>query len=110
MRRALILLLLACLLSAAVLLRSRGRWLQKKHRVTLQWQAPVPRAEGNVVGYNIYRSDEENGPSGLIAEKVNALTYIDSAVQSGHTYYYRVTSRDAKGRESTAATTKATVP
>lgn len=110
MRRVLILLLLACLLPAVFLLRSRGRWLQKKHKVTLKWQAPVPRTGENIVGYDIYRSDEENGAFGLIAEKVNALTYIDSDVQSGHTYYYRVTSRDTKGRESIPATINATVP
>jgi len=56
------------------------------------------------------RSEKENSHYDLIAKKVNALTYVDTAVQSGHTYYYKVTSRDAKGRESTAATTKATVP
>ena len=110
MRRVLILSLLACLLPAALLLSSRGRWPHKKHRVTLKWQAPALPAGEIVVGYNIYRSDQENGHDELIAEKVNALTYIDTAVQSGHTYYYRVTSMDAKGRESIPATTNATVP
>ena len=82
----------------------------KKHSVTLKWDAPVTRAGGKIVGYNVYRSGEENGHYELIAEKVSALTYIDGAVQSGHTYYYRVTSLNAKGRECAPATTKATVP
>ncbi|MFZ3214197.1 MAG: trypsin-like peptidase domain-containing protein [Terriglobales bacterium] len=82
---------------------------QKKLSVTLRWNAPR-RGGTKVVGYNIYRSDEENGPYGLIAEEVSALKYVDKTVQSGHTYYYRVTSMDAWGRESTAATTKATLP
>lgn len=103
MRRALILLLLIFLLPAAVHPQQN-----KKHSVTLKWNAPI--AGERVVGYNIYRSDKENGHYGLIAKRVKALTYVDTAVQSGHTYYYKVTSRDAKGRESTAATTKAAVP
>ena len=105
MTRVLILLLFTFLLPAAAHPQQN-----KKHRVTLKWNAPAPRAGEKVVGYNIYRSDKENGHYASIATKVSTLTYIDTAVQSGHTYYYRVTSMDAKGRESTAATTKATVP
>lgn len=83
---------------------------QRKHRVTLKWDVPAGRSGKRVVGYNVYRSDKENGPYGLIAGEVSALTYVDTTVQSGHTYYYKVTSIDAKGRESRAAMSKATVP
>jgi len=83
---------------------------QKKHKVTLKWNAPAGRSGKRIVGYNVYRSDSENGPYSLIAGDVSALTYIDTTVQSGHTYYYEITSTDAKGRESRAAMTKATVP
>lgn len=82
---------------------------KKKHSVTLKWNAPPAQGEA-VVGYNIYRSDKESGHYKLIARKVDSLTYTDASVQSGHTYYYRVTSVDVKGRESTAATTKAFLP
>ena len=82
---------------------------QKKHTVTLKWNAPAGRSGKRIVGYNVYRSDRENGPYSLIAGEVSALTYIDPTVQSGHTYYYEVTSVDAKGRESRAAMSKATV-
>ena len=106
MRRELILLLSACLLSTV----AQPQQQNKKKSVTLKWNAPVARAGEKIVGYNIYRSDKEKGRYVSIATKVSTLTYIDTAVQSGHTYYYRVTSKDAKGRESTAAETKATVP
>ena len=105
MRRAVVLFLLTFLLLVPVPPQQN-----RKHRVTLAWQAPVLPPGEKIVGYNVYRSGEENGHYELIAEKVSALTYIDSAVQSGHTYYYRVTSLNAKGRESAPATTKATVP
>jgi len=105
-RRELILLLSACLLSTV----AQPQQQNKKKSVTLKWNAPVARAGETVVGYNIYRSDKENGNYGLMAEKIKELTYVDTSVQSGHTYYYRVTSVDTKGGESTAATTKATVP
>ena len=81
----------------------------KKHSVTLKWNAPLARV-GTVVGYNIYRSDRAKAHYALIAKQINALTYIDDNLQSGHTYYYKVTSVDAQGRESTAATTRARVP
>ena len=82
---------------------------KKKHSVTLKWNAPAARV-GTVVGYNVYRRDRAKGHYALIAKQINALTYIDDNLQSGHTYYYKVTSVDAQGRESTAATTKARVP
>lgn len=82
----------------------------KKHTVTLKWNAPVAREGQAVVGYNIYRGDKENGHYELLAKGVSSLTYTDAAVKSGRTYHYKVTSVDARGRESTAATTTATVP
>ena len=111
MKRVLFLWLLVCLLPVAVRAEQKETAEpQKKHSVTLKWDAPVTRAGGKVVGYKVYRSDKENGHYRLIAQKVRALTYVDTTVQSGHTYYYRVSSMDAKERESTPATIKATVP
>ena len=83
----------------------------KPHKVTLNWDAPAAdKSRPHVVGYNVYRSDTEKGKYTAIARKVTARTYIDTKVESGHTYFYRVTSVDASGKESTAAVTKATIP
>jgi fibronectin type 3 domain-containing protein len=98
-------LLLSSLLATAQATQS------KPHKVTLKWDAPAAdKSRPHVVGYNVYRSDTEKGKYTAIARKITAHTYIDSKVQSGHTYYYRVTSVDVSGRESTAATTTATIP
>ncbi|HYY70463.1 MAG TPA: hypothetical protein VE734_12095, partial [Terriglobales bacterium] len=78
--------------------------------VTLKWEAPVGQVGASIVGYSVYRSDKENGDYKLIAKNIRSLSYTDVAVQSGHTYYYKVTSVDSTGRESTAAKSKATVP
>jgi fibronectin type 3 domain-containing protein len=105
MRRVVAVLLLACLLPWTA---NAGQ--NRKHSVTLKWNPPVAQAGGTVVAYNIYRSEQENGPYQLIARKISSLTYTDTTVKSRHTYHYKVTSIDAKGRESTAVTTKAAVP
>ena len=83
---------------------------KKGHSVTLKWNAPVARSGETIVGYNVYQSDEENGRYALIARNNRSRTYTDHKVKSGQTYYYKVTSVDKKGRESSAATTKTAVP
>jgi fibronectin type 3 domain-containing protein len=83
---------------------------KSKHSVTLKWNAPVARPAQPVIGYNIYRGDKENGQYKLLAGRASSLTYTDAAVESGHTYYYQVTSIDIQGHESIPVKTKATVP
>jgi len=83
----------------------------KTHKATLTWDAPAKGSSKEpVVGYNVYRADKESGEYKLIAKKVTALTYTDTNVKSKHTYYYKVTSVDARGQESIASTTKASIP
>ena len=95
-----------------LLLPANAQVAQKKpHTVTLKWNAPpVGTSTERVIGYNVYRSEEEHGKYTVIARKVTAQTYTDADLKFGHTYYYRVTSVAASGRESTAAVTKATIP
>ena len=73
-------------------------------------ERPVTKAGQTIAGYNVYRSEKENGEYKLLAKGIKSLTFVDAEVDSGHTYYYKVTSVDGKGRESVAARTKATVP
>ena len=40
--------------------------------------------------YKISRSDKENGTYAVIAEKVDATSYIDEGLDNGQTYYYKV--------------------
>jgi len=68
-----------------------------QHTVQLSWNA----SSSAVTGYRVYRS-ETSGSSytALTGAPFNALTYADSTVASGTTYYYVVTSVDAAGTES----------
>ena len=70
---------------------------QHVHSVTLKWNP----SSSAVSGYNVYRSTV----SGTLYRKINALpvvalTYTDTAVQSGRTYYYVTTAVDNSGKES----------
>jgi fibronectin type 3 domain-containing protein len=68
-----------------------------QHSVVLSWNAST----STVSGYNVYRSTV----SGSSYTKINSslvasLTYTDSTVQSGKTYYYVTTSVDSSNSES----------
>jgi fibronectin type 3 domain-containing protein len=109
MRMKNLLLTLFLLLS---LLPAKAQGADKNpHRATLTWDAPAKGSTKEpVVGYNVYRAEKEAGEYKLIAKKVTALTYTDTNVKSKHTYFYKVTSVDARGQESIASTAKAVVP
>lgn len=84
--------------------------IYNSHGVTLNWTASI---SGNIAGYNIYRGTTSGGPytkmntTGLIT----VLTYNDSAVTAGVTYYYVATSVDISGNESGySAQSAATIP
>jgi len=68
-----------------------------QHSVALTWNAST----STVSGYNVYRSTV----SGSSYTKINpslvtVLSYTDSAVQSGTTYFYVTTAVDSAGNES----------
>jgi Abnormal spindle-like microcephaly-assoc'd, ASPM-SPD-2-Hydin/Protein of unknown function (DUF1573) len=70
--------------------------IQVQHSVALAWNA-----SGNAAGYNVYRS----GTSGSGYVRINssvdtAVSYSDSTVQSGQTYFYVTTAVDSAGGES----------
>ena len=69
----------------------------KQHSVKLNWQASN---SSGVTGYNIYRSTTSGGYYALLGS-VSNLTYTDSTVQSGTTYYYVTTAVNSAGQEST---------
>jgi len=67
------------------------------HFVDLSWQASA----STVDGYRIYRSTQSGTGYQLInGSLVPGLTFTDSTVQSGQTYFYVVTAVDAVGSES----------
>lgn len=74
-----------------------GSGLQPSHSVALAWNA----SPSTVVGYNIYRGGQTGGPyTRLNASVQPGLTYSDSNVQAGVTYFYVVTAVDGNSVES----------
>jgi hypothetical protein len=58
-------------------------------------------ADGDVAGYNVYRSDKPEGPYVKVnAALVTDTTYVDEGLADGQTYYYRITAVDQDGNES----------
>ena len=67
------------------------------HSVSLSWGASTSA----VAGYNIYRSSVSGSSySRLNGSLVAGLSFSDSSVTSGQTYYYVATSVDSSGNES----------
>jgi hypothetical protein len=83
-----------------------GNGTTSSHSVSLSWDASTSQ----VAGYNIYRCAGPNGPfyklNSLI---ITALSYSDSAVQTGATYYYTATSVDSNNVESPYSNTATAV-
>jgi Abnormal spindle-like microcephaly-assoc'd, ASPM-SPD-2-Hydin len=78
------------------------------HSVTVSWTSGDPSA----VSYLVFRSDVSGGPYvPLTASLLTELSYTDSTVTSGSTYYYVVTELDAAGDQSPfSSEVSATVP
>ncbi|MEL3960186.1 S-layer homology domain-containing protein [Lysinibacillus endophyticus] len=55
------------------------------HSATLKWDVV-----NGATGYNIYRSNTENGPFTLIESNVNATTFKDTTLGYAQAYYYYV--------------------
>jgi hypothetical protein len=64
---------------------------------TLTWVASTTPG----VSYNVYRGTTSGGPyTKLNASPITGLTYVDSTVQSGQTYYFVVRAVNSSGTES----------
>ncbi|MGA2595329.1 MAG: choice-of-anchor D domain-containing protein, partial [Bryobacteraceae bacterium] len=81
------------------------------HYVSLAWQAST---SPNVVGYNVFRATSSSGPftTPLNSSLVAGLSYTDSTVLAGQTYYYVATAVDSSNNQSADSSppAQATVP
>ena len=67
------------------------------HSATLSWTASTT----TVVGYDIYRGTTTGGPYVLLnSSPVQGVTYTDTTVQSGQTYFYVTAAVDSSGNQS----------
>src|SRR5947207_913352 len=81
---------------ATVSLTGNGA-VASQHSVNLSWQAST----SSVAGYNIYRGTQSSGPfAKLNSTIISGISFSDSTVQSGATYYYAATSVDDNNLES----------
>ena len=64
--------------------------------VELNWKAD---SDGNLKGYNIYRSIDNVSFEKINSAPVTDPKYTDTAVESGSTYYYTVTAVNNDGKE-----------
>ena len=65
-------------------------------QVTLAWQAPASDGGSPITNYNVYRRTTSGGES-LLTTVGNVLTYTDSGLTNGQTYYYQVSAVNAVG-------------
>jgi hypothetical protein len=80
-----------------------------QNSVTLSWSAST----SSVAGYDIYRSTVSGGPytTMLNSSLVTGLTFTDTNVQAGVTYYYVVVAVSSNGVESSDSNqASATIP
>ena len=72
-------------------------------QVTLNWDAVTSAA-----GYNVKRSTTAGGPYETITTNVSGISYVDTDVTNGTTYYYVVTAVNADGESANSNEASAT--
>jgi hypothetical protein len=78
------------------------------HSVSLKWS---PSSSAGISYYKVYRGNISGGPYTLLKSGITAMSFIDSSVQSGSTYYYVTTAVNSSGKESAySGVAKAVIP
>jgi hypothetical protein len=77
-------------------------------KVTLSWSAPSDAGGSAIVNYRIYKAMAPGQETFLTAVS-NVLTYTDTAVTAGQTYYYQVAAVNSVG-ESTKSNEASAAP
>jgi ABC-type amino acid transport substrate-binding protein len=74
-------------------------------QTTINWTAPFNDGGSAITGYNVYRSNSENGTYALIASPAGT-TYTDIGLVNGQTYWYKVCVKNGVGESASAAAAK----
>jgi fibronectin type 3 domain-containing protein len=84
-------------------------------QITLSWTAPSSNGGSTVTNYRLYRGSVSGEEIYLTQVSGTTLTYTNTGLTNGQTYYYKVTAVNAVGEgsssnEASAAPTSATKP
>jgi hypothetical protein len=74
--------------------------------ISLFWP---PNPEPDVVGYNVYRSEDEQTWTKITPRPITTITFADRQVQIGKRYFYQIVAIDNAGNESPRSETKSEV-
>ncbi len=74
--------------------------------ISLFWP---PNAEPDVIGYNIYRSEDEQTWAKITPRPITTITFADRQVQIGKRYFYQIAAVDNAGNESPRSETKSEI-
>ncbi|MCJ2557088.1 MAG: right-handed parallel beta-helix repeat-containing protein [Candidatus Thermoplasmatota archaeon] len=77
-------------------------------RIVLDWHPPRYDGGSPITNYSIYRSYAP-GTETLLVEIGNVTTYVDTGLELGKTYHYRVAARNAIGEGARSNEASATV-
>jgi fibronectin type 3 domain-containing protein len=66
-------------------------------QVTLSWAAPSSNGGSAITGYNVYRGTTAGGESATPVASVTGLSFTDTGLTNGTTYYYTVAAVNSAG-------------
>src|SRR2546428_3534049 len=76
-------------------------------QIFLSWLAPSDNGSSAITSYNIYRSTS-SGTETFLASTGNVLSYTDTTVTNGQTYFYKVTAVNSAGESQQSNQASAT--
>jgi len=77
-------------------------------QIKLTWDAPLDDGGSEVIDYTVYRSETVDGPYEIVASDVAGLTYTDTRLNNGATWFYVVAARNDVGLGTSSAPASAT--
>jgi titin len=77
-------------------------------QITLNWSAPATDGGGAITGYRVYRGTNDSSLSVLTS--VTMMTFVDTGLVAGQTYYYEICATNQAGEGAMTTVLSATPP